>query len=28
MGDTLQSLRMRAKVRTQGQGRDRRYFVA
>jgi hypothetical protein len=28
LGDTLQSLRMRAKVRTQGQGRDRRYFIA
>jgi len=28
LGDALQSLRMRAKVRTQGQGRDRRYFVA
>jgi len=27
MGDTLQSLRMRAKVRTQGQGRDMRYFA-
>ena len=28
LGDTLQSLRMRAKVRTQGQGRAMRYFVA
>jgi hypothetical protein len=28
LGDTLQSLRKRARVRTQGQGRDMRYFVA
>jgi predicted transcriptional regulator len=28
LGDTLQSLRKRARVRTQGQGRAMRYFVA
>jgi hypothetical protein len=28
LGDTLQSLRKRARVRTEGQGRDLRYFVA
>jgi len=28
LGDALQSLRMRARVRTEGKGRDRRYFVA
>jgi hypothetical protein len=28
LGDTLQSLRKREQVRTQGQGRDLRYFVA
>jgi hypothetical protein len=28
LGDTLQSLRKRERVRTQGQGRDLRYFVA
>jgi hypothetical protein len=28
LGDTLQSLRKRERVRTQGQGRDMRYFVA
>jgi hypothetical protein len=28
LGDTLQSLRKRARVRTEGQGRDLRYFLA
>jgi hypothetical protein len=28
LGDTLQSLRKREQVRTQGKGRDMRYFVA
>jgi len=28
LGDALQSLRMRARVRTEGKGRDLRYFVA
>jgi hypothetical protein len=28
LGDALQSLRMRARVRTEGRGRDMRYFVA
>jgi hypothetical protein len=28
LGDTLQSLRKRARVRTEGRGRDMRYFVA
>jgi hypothetical protein len=28
LGDTLQSLRKRARVRTEGKGRDLRYFVA
>jgi hypothetical protein len=28
LGDTFQSLRKREQVRTQGQGRDMRYFVA